>query len=181
MTFETFNKCIDLVRFWRSRTGKYDYQWPDSRDPDLLPLFEECDVVSQDLEKALVALAAWRESDMSVYQAMSSKVHLIRNRESIGMLRSHITDEKQFPAMNSAWSPEQVKYPIKEPEFEKLLGNLDDILQGKTVDITQGSIYFGVVGDSMPEWFTELIHSPDIERTVKIDNVTFYKTKVLNG
>lgn len=177
MTFDIFSKSMDLVRFWRSRTGKFDYQWPDSRDPDLQSLFEETETVPQDLEKALVALAAWRESDQRVYQSMSSKVHLIRNRENKGMFRSHVTDANQFPGMNSAWSPEQYKYPVKEQEFEKLLGNLDEILQGKTVDITQSSIYFGVLSDEMSEWFANIVHDPNMERTVKIDNVTFYKPK----
>lgn len=177
MTFENFEKCMDLVKFWRSRTGKHDYQWPDSRDPELQSLFEETECVPQDLERALVALAAWRESDMSVYQTMSSKIHLIRNRESEGMFRSHVTDVDQFPHMNSELSAETAKYPVKEPEFEKLLGNLDDILQNKTVDITQKSIYFGTIGDNTPQWFMQIAHSPEMERTVKIDDVTFYKPK----
>jgi len=179
VTFDTFTKCLDLVRFWRSRTGKTDDQWPDSRDPDLQALFEETQVVPQDLEKALVALAAWRSAEDGVYQSISCIVHLIRNRENKGMFRTHVTDVEQFPRMvgHLAFNTE----PQKEPEFEKVLTNLDDILQGKTVDITQGSIYFGVVGDHMSEWFYNIAHNPDIERTVKLSNTTFYRPKENNG
>ena len=184
MTFDTFSKCMDLVRFWRSRTGKQDYEWPDSRDPDLQALFEETQVVPQDLEKALVALSAWRSAEDGVYQSISCIVHLIRNRENKGMFRTHVTDKDQFPEMACSEKAllhsiiqDDWAFPIKEPEFEKVLANLDDILQGKTVDITQGSIYFGVVGDHMSEWFTGIANNPDIERTVKMSNTTFYRPK----
>ena len=177
MTFETFENAINVVRFWRSRTGKYDYQWPDSRDPDLIPLLEECKTVPQDLEKAMVAITAFRSAEDGVYQSISSIVHVIKNRQNKGMIRSHLSDVDQFPEMNSPWEKKIYKYPVKEQEFEKVLGNLDDILQGKTIDITQGSIYFGVVGSDMPKWFADIVHSPDMERTVKISNTTFYKPK----
>ncbi len=182
MTFETFQKCLDVVKFWRSKYGKEDYQWCDSRDPDLQPLLNECEVVSQDLEKALVALAAWRHAEDGVYQSISCIVHLIRNRQTQGRSRSHLDDADQFPGMAS---PEEVLlyavfnklYPEKEPEFVKVLENLDDILNAKTVDITQNSIYFGVVGDNMFPWFEEITHSPEMERTVKLNNTTFYRKK----
>ncbi len=177
MTFEIFEKCINVARFWRSRNNRRDYEWPDSRDPDLVALLEECEVVSQDLEKALVALAAFRHAEDGVYQSISCLVHLIRNRQNEGLFRSHLTDKEQFPRMTEEHNYFLSEYPKKTIEFEKVLANLDDILQGKTVDITQGSIYFGIVGDNMPQWFTDITRSPEMERTVKINNTTFYRKK----
>jgi hypothetical protein len=179
MTYKDFERCLDVVKFWRSKFGREEYQWPDSRDPDLQPLLNECEVVPQDLEKALVALAAWRHAEDGVYQSISSIVHLIRNRQNQGRYRSHLDDADQFPRMADPEYAFWGKYrkPEQEPEFEKILSNLDDILNAKTVDLTQGSIYFGIVGDAMPQWFIDITHSPEMERTVKLNNTTFYRKK----
>ena len=177
MTFDIFKTCVDLIKLWRDKSGKQSYEWPDSRDPEFQPFLEEAKVVSQDLEKSMVALAAWREGRSEIYQGMSSIVHLLRNRQDKGMFRSHLTDEDQFPSMSKPEDPRLQEYPEKEPEFEKILSNLDDILQKRTIDITQGSIWFGVVGENMEEWLRKVINDPENTRITKIGNLVYYKPK----
>ena len=99
MTWNTFQKCQELIWSWRTKTGKPAHEWPDSRDPEFQTQMLEAEVVSQDLEKALVVLAAWRESREGVYQGISCLVHLLRNRQNAGMFRSHLSDVDQFPHM----------------------------------------------------------------------------------
>lgn len=182
LTFETFQKCVDLVRFWRSRTGKNDWDWPDSRDPEFQTQMYEAGIVSQDLEKSLVALAAYRScfksGFISVYQEISVVVHVLRNRHNKGIQRSHLIPDpvkEQFPDMTNP-SGRLTLYPDSgEDNFKKLLGNLDDILADKTQDLTQGAIYFWDLDENSPEWFKEIVHSPEFERTTKLDKRVFYK------
>src|SRR5579862_6415733 len=97
MTFEIFDKCMALVREWRVRNNKRGNEWVDSRDPDCREIMSEFKVVPQDLEKSLIALAAWRHDEEDVYQGMSAITKVIVNRQNIGMFRSHLLDADQFP------------------------------------------------------------------------------------
>ena len=85
--------------------------WPDSRDPDFREQIAEFKVVPQEVEKALVALAAWRHGSQDVYQGMSAVAKVIVNRQSQGMFRTHATDADQFPLM--AHFPGEGFYPQK--------------------------------------------------------------------
>jgi hypothetical protein len=174
MTFETFNRSVALVREWRSRSHKTFSEWPDSRDPEFRDIMLEFKVTPQDLEKSFIALAAWRHDIEGVYQLLSAITKVVVNRQNKGMFRTHLVDKDQFPFMADVDSPEVDCYPIAGDEnFSKLLENVDDILQGKVVDLTQGAIWFGVVGDTMPDWFRTVITTNT--RTVKIGNMVFYK------
>lgn len=130
MDFKTFQKSIDQIKKYRETHEG----WPDSRDPEFSLQLMDSGVVSQDIEKSLVALISWRLMKDSRYQGISAMVHLIRNRQVKGMTRSHLTEE--------CFQSEDI-YPDEDYDFLKILENLDSILQGKTVDITDGSTQFG--------------------------------------
>lgn len=155
MTFDTFQKSIDFLKDWKSKHEGY----PDSRDPSIREDLTQAGVIPQDLEKSLAALAAWREGKSGNYFGMSSFAHLIRNRTTKGMFRSHLSDQNQFPGMVKG-----EEYPDKADEdFARLLGNIEDILEGRVVDLTQGAIYAG----STEEWFKQLLQdSVNHPRTV---------------
>jgi len=178
VTFETFNKCMILIRAWRTRGGKEDYQWPDSRDPSLTSTLEEFGVVPQDLEKAIVALAAFREAGEDVYQTMSTILQVIKNRQLKGGFRDHTTPidhECQFPTM-TVNDMNNNYYPGQTRNFDKILENLDQILENKVVDLTQGATYFGEVA-SLPTWLRRKVDSGAVERTTQAGRFTFYKEK----
>jgi len=174
--FKTFDKCMILIRAWRSRTDQNNNEWPDSRDPSLRELLTEFSVVPQDLEKSMVALAAWREAGEDIYQKMSTITHVIRNRQKQGLFRTHLVSSglDQFPTMTGDGSS---GYPTETENFKKILQNLDIILEDKAVDLTQNAIYFGVVGDGMPDWFRGIVESTNYERTVQAANLTFYRER----
>lgn len=173
MTYETFDKCVLLIKAWRDRHNRYEWEWPDSRDPEFRDIMTEFKVVPQEVEKAMIALAAWRHGKDEVYQGMSAVAKVIVNRQSLGMFRTHTNDEFQFEGMAFPNDPRLSEYPPKYTDFEKLLENLDDILSGKVVDLTQGAIYFGTVNSEMDDWFAQIVTGKT--RTVKIGELTFYK------
>lgn len=176
MTFETFDKCMLLIRTWRSRHDKNDNQWPDSRDPLLAAMLEEFGVVPQDLEKSIVALAAFREANEDVYQSMSTILQVIKNRQLKGKFRDHTTtvdNECQFPTM-TVDRIENNFYPGKTDNFIKILENLDMILENRAVDLTQSATFFGEMGHLKP-WLKKKIDNKEIERTTKAGRYTFYK------
>ena len=55
MTYETFDKVVNLVKSWRERNRQETNEWPDSRDPDFREMISEFKVVPQEVEKALGA------------------------------------------------------------------------------------------------------------------------------
>lgn len=178
MTFDTFSKNMDLLKSWRIKHSKTENEYPDSRDPDFREELTEAGVVPQDFEKSLVALAAWREQYPRSYQGVSAMVHLIRNRNNKGMFRSHLIklDQEQFPSMTDPTHELINSYPEKEDSFERILGSLDDILDGKVVDITQGSLYFDHIDPvAIPFWLYKIKEDPAHERTVLIGGRFFYR------
>lgn len=177
MDYLTFQKNMDLLKSWRGKHSKAENEYPDSRDPDFREELTEAGVVPQDFEKALVALAAWREQFPYSYQGISAMVHLIRNRNNKGMFRSHLvkSEQEQFPSMTNLADDLIEAYPGKEDSFERILGSLDDILDGKVVDITQGSLYFDNTGDVQPEWLKKIKEDPTHERMVLIGGRFFYR------
>ena len=177
MNYETFKKNISFIKSWRLKNDKPNWMWPDSRDPEVVEQMADLQVVPQDVEKSMVALAAYREGSTDVYQGMSVIVHVIRNRGASGMFRSHLTQDPQFDSMNLEGHSLLDVYPLDPPgrDFDLLLTNLDDILQGKTVDLSQGAIYFGELGKA--GWFQDLADSGAVERTVQLGFKTFYKDK----
>jgi len=177
MDFKTFDKGTALIKVWRSREHKMDIEWPDSRDPALREILEEFGCVPQDLEKTMVVLAAWRQSFTDIYPNMSAVAHVIRNRSNKGMLRSHLLDPDQFDQMCDVKAIMIHQYPTETENFRMLLKNIDDILEGKVIDVTQGALYFGYINQNMPEWFKEIVNSDKYERTVQAGGVTFYREK----
>lgn len=173
MNFDTFQKSIDFLRSWRSKYSRTEDTYPDSRDPSLRDEMVDAGIVPQDLERSLVALAAWREGLDDVYRGVSAFAHLIRNRNQKGMFRSHLTDQDQFPSMTDPEDDRISEYPEKHEIIVRLLENLEDILDGRTNDITQGSLWCGVVGEDT--WFDQLLLNPSKTRTVLIGTRTFLK------
>lgn len=173
MTYETFCKCMDLIRAWREKNQRGNWEWPDSRDPAFRDMITEFKVVPQEVEKSIIALAAWRHGHEDVYQGMSAIAKVIVNRQIAGLFRSHTTDAFQFERMADPVDGFLDVYPPKEFNFEELLRNIDDILDSKVVDLTQNAQYFGVVQSGMDEWFQEIVKTKT--RTVKIGSKTFFK------
>lgn len=173
MVYETFSKCMDLIRAWRERNLRGNWEWPDSRDPAFRDMITEFKVVPQEVEKSIIALAAWRHGHEDVYQGMSAIAKVIVNRQVSGMFRSHTRDVFQFDRMADPYDGFLDTYPEKYNDFEKLLENIDDILDAKVVDLTQGAQYFGVVQSGMEDWFQEIVRTKI--RTVKIGSRTFYR------
>lgn len=180
MNLDTFNKSIQVVKDWRLKHGKKDYEWPDPRDPKFQDELAEAPVVAQDIEKSLVALCAWREMRGDLYQGMSSVVHVIHNRQVAGMFRSHLSDDvtgkNQFSSMTVPGDHNLTRYPEGDYNFVKILENIEIILDGKAFDITMGSLYYGVIENVTSGWFMrEIVHNPEYERTVQIGRTTFFK------
>lgn len=145
MTYEVFEKSLAIVKTWREKENKALWEWPDSRDPAVLPYFYDTGVAPYEMEKSIIALAAWRELSEARYQGLSSIVHLIANRQKKGWQRSHISQEHNTLEFRSMWDPESpllTEYPTEEFDFKKLLDNLEDILNNKTLDITEGSLFY---------------------------------------
>jgi hypothetical protein len=70
--------------------------------------------------------------------------------------------------------PEFNVYPDKTDNFQKILENLDQILENKVVDLTQGAIYFGSTG-RLPTWLYMLVLENKAERTTQAGPYTFYR------
>lgn len=161
MTFDTFEKSMSIIKTWREKENKPLWEWPDSRDPAVLPYFYDTGVAPYEMEKSIIALAAWRELSEARYQGLSSIVHLIANRQKKGWQRSHISQEHnlggEFKSMYDPESPLLNEYPEKQWEFQKLLENLEDILENKTLDITNGSLYYGEVDNKIADQLVTMI------------------------
>jgi hypothetical protein len=155
MDFKTFQKSIDLVKYWREKESKLPHEWPDPRDPSFSKYLEESGAVAQDLEKSLVALCCWREGRTEMYPGMSAVLHVLVNREKKGVHRSHLTDVETF-SMGYPDNPHKEDYPEEEINFTRLLENLDVVLAGKTFDSTNGSQYFTEKGYYIPPNFVKL-------------------------
>ena len=178
MNFDIFQRNIDVVRFWRSKNDREDWSFPDSRDPEFQEQMAEAGVVPQDLEKSLAALCAWREGKSEVYQGMSAILHVLYNRQKRGMHRSHLTEVEQFKTMCEPDNPGLTDYPPKDdPNFLKILENEEEILSGKTVDLTQYATVYGRVGGEMDDWFRNIVTSDEFVRCTKIGSITFYRPK----
>lgn len=179
MTFETFDKAMILIRAWRSRGGIGDYIWPDSRSPEMMEILSEFGIVPQDLEKSMCALAAFREAGEDVYQSMSTILQVIKNRQLKGRFRDHVTQidrECQFPSMTENDLSNNY-YPGKTENFLRILENLDQILENKVVDLTQGATYYGNIGD-LPNWLRKKVDAGEVQRTTQAGKFTFYKEKL---
>lgn len=176
MTFDVFDRCMALIRVWRSRGGRDDNKFPDSRSPELIETLAEFGIVPQDLEKSMVALAAFREANEDVYQTLSTITQVIKNRQLKGRFRDHITQvdhECQFPTMTL----DEMKnnfYPGKTDNFQRLLENLDMILENRAVDLTQNACYWGEMSH-LQNWLRRKLDNGEIVKTTLCGRFTFFK------
>ena len=182
MDFPLFQKNIDYIKSWRVKHGHPDYTWPDPRDPEIQTEMTEFGVVGQDLEKALIALCAWREMRGDQYPGMSAIVHVLVNRQKKGWFRSHLAEDvegrNQFSSMVIKGDPNLVKYPeATEQPFLTLLKNLDVILTGQTVDVVDGALYYGNLRYVTSGWFiSEIVNKPqEHPRTTTIGGTVFFR------
>ena len=81
-----------------------------------------------------------------MYRGVSAFAHLIRNRNKKGMFRTHLTDQYQFGSMSDLYDDRISVYPEKHELIVKLIENLEDILESRVTDFTQGSLWCGVIG-----------------------------------
>ena len=167
MDFKTFQKSMDLIDNWRTAEEKKSNEWPDPRDPVFQKYLEESGVVSQDLEKSLVALCSWREGQFELYPGMSAVLHVLVNLGKEDP-RGYLTDERFLMSMeDDPWSDE---HPKEEINFIRLLENLDLVLSRRTFDITGGATYFGEDPECYP--------FPEYTKTASVGKLFFFKKAV---
>jgi len=165
--FKTFQKSIDLVKSWRAAENKATHEWPDPRDPVFQKYLEESGAVSQDLDKSLVALCAWREGRAELYPGMSAVLHVLVNRQKKFPPRQYLEDPMFFKSMSSGAPIWHSDYPEEEVNFVRLLENLDVVLSDRTFDTVNGATVFSASQLDFP--------SPEYTKTASVGSLLFFK------
>jgi len=138
---------------------------PLPNDPGFQPL---CQVPAQDFEYAIAALCAYREMRGDLYDGMRAVLHVLRNRAT--SQHWHHSDvylntvaTSQFSAMTIRGDSQTVVYPfsgrdpLADKEFEKLLPNVEGILNGADADNSNGAIYYAEPEYVSSPWFKKNI------------------------
>jgi len=159
MYFETYQKAVTALGDWGANENK---GLPDSRDPAFQPYLTGAEITSQDYEKAIVCLTAWRLGQNNLYRGIMSVAHVFRNQSlqsesgSIYLQASRrFYDNTDFPE------------PF-DGEFQKMLRHVDELLEGQLLDTTNGAVFFT---DSAKAEYGKGI----LERTGVSGTLTFYK------
>jgi len=140
-------------------------------------------VLGQEFEKAIVALACWREMRGEGTNGMISVAQVLHNRAKAGWHQSSMYENaialNQLSSMSIKGDPNTVRFPdSREPEFNKFLQFLDNFYgENPPVDTTNGALYYAVLADSTSGWFFENIaNKPDLHpRCAVIGRTTFFK------
>lgn len=149
MESEVFFKAMESLKDWRSHQPYTDMQrnvlFPEApADPSLQPTLL---VGMGDFEKAVVALAAYREMREDLWPGMSAVVQVVRNRARAGWFHGsmyeNVVAKNVFPSMTLYGHPDTVRFPDEhDQQFWLFLTMLDGLFNGVVPDNTNGALYY---------------------------------------
>lgn len=133
-----------------------------------------------DYEKALLALALWREARGEPIEGIRAVGHVILNNAN-GNIAALITRKNYLSSMAHVGDPQLVVYPAStDAVFQNILPIAENLYEGIDSDNTNGAMFYANV-DNVPaganNWFwANIIQRPDIHPvTVVIGHHTFFK------
>lgn len=138
-------------------------------------------MIGTEFEKAVVALACWREMCSEGVNGMISVAFVLRNRAKAGWYHGSIYENaialNQISSISVLGDPNTIKFPdIRDPDFQTLLHKLDAIYDDAADLITNGAKYYAVLKDSTSGWFFKNIVNKPAEhpRVAQIGKTTFF-------
>lgn len=137
-------------------------------------------MTSDDFEKVLTALCAWREASGEGNNGMLAVMHVIKNRSEKWnkSVTDVITSPNQFTSMSVHTDPLTTKWPHPvDPQFLFCIQAVDSIYDGTSTDLTQGSLYYDNPATATSGWFQNVIVKDTINHPfmVQIGKQLFYK------
>lgn len=140
-------------------------------------------MIGADFEKAIVALACWREMRGEGVNGMLSVAFVLRNRAKAGWFHGSIYENviahNQFSSMTVEGDHNTDEFPdTREPQFQTLLQLLDEVFDDSRIDnLTNGALYYAVIQDSTSGWFKHnILDKPDEHpRVAQLGKTTFFK------
>lgn len=149
-------------------------------------------MTTQDYEKSLACLLAWREERSNGLNGMLAVLHVIRNRMASRKFGKSWSDviagHHQFSSMTVAGDSQTVAYPEpRDPVFQKLLLLVDGIYDGMTQDkLTLNSLYYADLGSPSfnPDgWFAKVILADPEKypRVAQIGTTTYFGEQSTDG
>jgi hypothetical protein len=139
-------------------------------------------MIGEDFEKAIVALACWREMRSEGVNGMLAVALVLRNRAKKGWYHGSLYENaialNQLSSMSVRGDVNTVHFPdTREPQFQTLLQLLSEVFDDSRVDnLTNGALYFAVVNNSNSVWFrNNILDHPDIHpRVAQLGQTTFF-------
>jgi hypothetical protein len=133
-------------------------------------------------EKAVTALACWREMDVFGYPGMIAVGCVARNNalkgEFGGTIYGNITGHNQYSSMTVKGDSDTVRWPnARDPVFQKLLAAMDGLFDNTLADTTQGSRYYANLSTANSPWFQqEIVNQPELHpRVMQMGSTFFFK------
>lgn len=101
-------------------------------------------MIADSFVKARLASYAYNEMRLSGYKAMLAVVFIIRNRVRAGWTGDWNTALNQAPRFSAFEArPEATIIELSNPEFQKLLVDIEDVYSGNKSDpMTEGGLYY---------------------------------------
>ena len=182
MEIEVFEKAKDSLLAWRIVNLDYTgVRFPESPADPAFQSF--LDVPMGDFERAMVALAGWREQRHNLWPGMASVAQVLVNRTRAGWfhgnLYENVTAKNVIPSMTLYGHPATTKFPNPEDQqFCLFLKILDGVVKGTAKDNTNGALYYGVVFGNAPQFppFYPEVGEHHIT-CAKIGDMLFWKEK----
>lgn len=126
-----------------------------------------------DWDKAMLALAMWREARGETDpQALRAVGHTIYNfaEESKFTVADACEHKLYISSLTYPHDPQLTTWPhYGDPQFAKAMAATDAIFAGKDVDPTMGATHYFNPGMVLPDWASKMV------KTVSIGHHDFYK------
>lgn len=139
-------------------------------------------MIGSDFEKAIVALAAWREMRGEGVNAMLSVVFVFRTRAKLGWnhgsIYRNVVARNQVSSMTVVGDQNTDEYPdIRDPNFQTLLFKIEDIYNDCPDQLTDGAAYYANLTIATSPWFQKNIVEDPVNhpRVAVIGSTTFFK------
>jgi hypothetical protein len=139
-------------------------------------------MIGTDFEKAIVALAAWREMRGEGVNAMLSVVFVFRTRAKLGWyhgtIYNNVVARNQVSSMTVVGDQNTDEYPdIRDPNFQTLLFKIEDIYNDCPDNLTNGACFYANLSIATSPWFqTNIVDDPvNHPRVAQLGRTTFFK------
>jgi len=139
-------------------------------------------MTGSDFEKAIVALAAWREMRGEGVNAMLSVVFVMRTRAKQGWhhgsIYNNVVARNQISSMTVVGDQNTDEYPdIRDPNFQTLLFKIEDIYNDCPDQLTNGASYYANLTIATSPWFQKNIVEDQVNhpRVAQLGQTTFFK------